>query len=146
MTTYAEVTEADRDVALFLVNNINRINIWRLPLKAWVARRDEKITAVLTFDNITYPSIHVIVAPDAGRPFVALLKLWYMALEWFASIDMPMICAPVFIHLHHFQSLLRRLGFVKVGEERDDDNRVTEIIYAYYLKGAPSEDSLRAAE
>lgn len=133
MTTYAEVGPDDRDVALFLVYHLNRINIWRLPLKAWVARRNGEILAVLTFDNITYPAIHIILQPRT-RPIVAILKLWYLARDWFTAIGMPMVCAPVFTYLHHFQSLLRRVGFVKVGEERDKNNRVCEIIYGYYFK------------
>ena len=145
MTTYAEVGPDDRDVALFLVHNLHRINIWRLPLKAWVARRDETILAVLTFDHVTYPAIHVITAPDT-RPFVAILKLWYMAKDWFEAIGMPLICAPVFTTLHHFQSLLRRLGFVEIGEETNAAGKKVETIYGYYLKEPPHEDQVHTTE
>jgi hypothetical protein len=133
VTTYAEVGPEDHDVAVFLVQHLQFINIWRLPLKAWVAREDGRIVAVMTFDNITYPAIHVIVADPDSRPFMRIAKLWLMAYQWFKDIQVPLICAPVFNHLHHFQSLVRRLGFRKIGVETNDAGVEVETIYGYFF-------------
>ena len=70
-----------------------------------------------------------------------------MAFEWFKSIGMPMVCAPVFNHLHHFQSLLRRLGFRKIGIEHTPDGIPTETIYGYFFtEETPNEDPVRTTE
>lgn len=146
MTTYNEVTGADTDVAVFLAHRLDIINIWRLPLKAWVARQDGEIVAVLAFTNVDYPAIHFMVANPATRPFMRLIKLWLMAYEWCKSIKLPLVCAPVYNHLRHFQSIIRRLGFRKIGEERDANNQVVEVIYGYHFNEEQNEDSLRTAE
>lgn len=131
MTTYDEVTAAMPDVAVFLAKNIHAINIWRLPLKAWVARQDGEIVAVLTFTNVVYPALHFILAEPKSRPFMRLLKLWLMAREWFLANSFPMIAAPVFNYLHHYRHMMERFGFTKIGEESDMDGNIVETIYGY---------------
>jgi hypothetical protein len=146
VTTYSEVTADDKDVAIYLATRIDVVNIWRLPLKAWVARQDGKIVAVMIFDNVTYPAIHILVPDPNSRPFMRIVKLWLIAYKYFKSIKMPIICAPVPTHLHHFKSLVRRLGFREVGEERDDNNVVVEIIYGYHFNEEQNENSVHPAE
>lgn len=131
MTTYSEVGPTDSDVALFLATQLQVINIWSLPLKAWVARQDGEIVVVLIFTNVQYPAIHFCKRDPDSRPFMRLIKLWLMAYEYFKSIKLPIVCAPVFVHLHHYQSILRRLGFTKAGEEKNPDGSVAEVIYGY---------------
>jgi hypothetical protein len=145
MTTYTEVGPDDHDVALFLVHHLNRINIWRLPLKAWVARQDDEIVAVLTFENVTYPAIHFILNEKFPRPFVRVMKLWLMAYGWFEEIGIPLVCAPVFDHLRHFQALIRKLGFRRVGVETTTTGAVVETIYAYHFKET-TDDSIHPTE
>jgi len=142
VTTYTEVGPDDRDVALFLVNHLQRINIWRLPLKAWVARQDGEIVVVLTFENVTYPAIHIITNDKFPRPFMRVIKLWRIAEAWFRAAGMPMVAAPVFNHLYHFQSLLRRFGFTKIGEEYEDGHPV-ETVYGYNFKETLNADQVR---
>lgn len=146
MTSYAEVTAADRDVAAFLATQLHVLNIWRLPRAAWVARQDGAIVAVLVLTNVDYPAIHLLLPPGSARPFMRIVKLWRLAKAWLASHNVPVVAAPVYVQLRHFQSLLRRLGFVKAGEESDENGTVLEVIYAYTFKEPPHEDQVRTAE
>lgn len=135
MTTYAEVTAEDHDVAAFLAAQIHVLNIWRLPRAAWVARQDGAIIAVLVLTNVDYPAIHLFKRDPDERPFMRIVKLWRLAKAWLIEHRIPIVVAPIHPHLHHFGSLLRRLGFTKAGVESDDDG-VREIIYAYTLEVA----------
>lgn len=146
MTTYSEVGPDDTEVAAFLASQLHILNIWRLPLKAFVAKQDGKPIAVMAITCVQYPAIHLLVVDPATRPFMRITKLWYLARDWMRSINMPMICAPVFAHLHHFQFLVRKLGFEKIGEEMDENGNTVENIYAYYFKEKPHEDPLHSAE
>lgn len=148
MTTYDEVGPEDRDVAAYLAGRLDVINIWRLPLNAWVARQDGEIVAVLVFTNVRYPAIHFCVAHPERRPFMRIAKLWLMAYEWFKVKQIPLVCASVFNHLHHFKSLVRRLGFRQIGVELNDKGEEIETIYGYFFNEEPqhAEDSIRPTE
>lgn len=134
MTSYSEVGAEDRDVAIFLATQLQTINVWRLPLKTWVARQEGKIIAALVLTCVDYPAVHLLIADPTSRPFMRAAKLWKLAALWMRSIDMPMVCAPIFATLHHFQSLARKLGFVHIGDSFDDNGNPIETIYAYYFK------------
>ena len=131
MTTYGEVGAADRDVAAFLASQLHVLNIWSLPKMAWVARDEGAIVAVLVLTNVDYPTLHLFLANPATRPFMRIMKLWAMAKAWLRSHDIPAVCAPVYAHLRHYQSLLRRAGWRRCGEESDANGNVLEVLYAY---------------
>lgn len=137
MTEYAEVG-SDRDVAVFLAQQLHVINIWKLPLAAWVAREDGKIVAILALTNVDYPAIHLFKASPNARVFMRIFKLWEMAKGWMIARNFPVVAAPVAPHLYHFQSILRKLGFEKVGVEKDTVGNVVEVIYMHRLGGTPS--------
>lgn len=136
MTTYAEAG-AEKDVAVFLAQQLHVLNIWSLPKAAWVAREDGEIVAVLVLTCVEYPALHVFLARADARPFMRIMKLWRLAQAWLRANDVPAIFAPVYAHLRHFQSLMRRLGWKRCGEESDANGNVLEVIYAYRF-GEPS--------
>lgn len=142
MTTYTEVGE-ERDVAAFLARQLHVLNIWSLPKTAWVARQDGEIVAVLALTCVEYPALHFFIAKPGDRPFMRLLKLWRLAQTWLRAHRVPVICAPVFAHLRHYQSLLRRAGWERWGEVSDADGNVVEVIYAYtFTHEEPQHDSI----
>lgn len=146
MTTYAEVTADDRDVAVYLAAQLHVLNIWRLPRAAWVARDNDEIIAVLVLTNVDYPALHLFLPHPETRPFIRILRLWELAKTWLRAHAIPVVAAPVFAHLRHFQSLLRRVGFRLVGQETDAAGNVIEVVYAYTLKGTSNENPLRPTE
>lgn len=130
MTTYSEVG-AEKDVAVFLARQLHVLNIWSLPKMAWVAREDGAIVAVLVLTCVEFPTLHLFLAEPAARPFMRIMKLWGLAKTWLRAHDIPAVCAPVYTHLRHYQSLLRRAGWYRCGEESDENGNVLEVIYAY---------------
>lgn len=143
-TTYTEAA-GERDVAAFLAARANQLNLWKLPLKVWVARQGDEIVAALTLNSLDYLSISLIVGDPTQRPFMRIVKLWRMADRWLREHGVPVVCAPVRNTDPHFQSLLRRLGFVKVGVETDADGNEVETIYAKsYTRGGEHADPVHA--
>jgi hypothetical protein len=128
-TEYFEARAADTDVAIFVASHVDQINIWALPHKIWAAREDGKIVALLTLSTFPYVAIDLIVGDPSTRPFMRILRLWRVAEQWLSEHKVPVVCAPIKEHMLHFQSLVRRLGFIPGGEEIDEDGTVLETIF-----------------
>jgi hypothetical protein len=128
-TEYFEVRPQDTDVGAFLASHVNQINIWALPSKIWAAREDGKIVALLTLTTFPYVAIDLIIGDPASRPFMRILRLWRVAEQWLSEQRVPAVCAPIKEYMLHFQTLVKRLGFVPGGEELDEDGNVIETIF-----------------
>ena len=133
-STYSEVSAEDRDVAAFMVAHLNDMSIWRLPVCMWVARDGEgNIVAVLALNCVTYPTLDLTLADPSARPFMRILKLWHMAEAWLQARGVPLIACSIRDSQAHFQSLVRRYGFVKIGVEKDHDGNQVETIFGKQL-------------
>jgi hypothetical protein len=132
-TTYHEVEPTDRSVVAFLCAQLGRLDVYNLPKKAWVARRDEDIIAVLTFRPSPVPSIDLFVADPLARPFMRIMKLWRVARQWLDAHNVPLVCASVKNCDVHWQELLQRIGFEPVGEEFNADGEAVETIFGRKL-------------
>jgi hypothetical protein len=95
----------------------------------WVAKDETGIVALLMLKTVPYLSLDMIVAHPDSRPFMRIIKLWRMAEAWLKAQKVPMVAVSVFNTLQHYQSILRRMGFEKIGEEADDDGNAIETIY-----------------
>ena len=135
MTTYTEVGPDDRETLAFLCEHaIGNVNLYHLPVKMWVAKDSTGIVALLMLNTIPYLSLDLITAHPETRPFMRIIKLWRMAESWLKAQNAPMVAVSIHNTLQHYQMLLRRLGFVKIGEESDKDGNVVETIYGKTLK------------
>lgn len=143
-TTYSEAA-GERDVAAFLAARADQLNLWKLPIKVWVARQGGAIVAALTLNAGDYLSVTLISADPAQRAFMRFARLWKLASTWLAANAVPIVCAPVRNTDRHFQSILRRLGFTKVGVEKSDAGEEVETIYAKsFSRGGVNADPVHA--
>ena len=130
MTTYTDVTADDQETLAFLcAHAIGNVNLYHLPVKMWVAKDETGIVALLMLKTVPYLSLDLIVAHPETRPFMRILRLWQTAEKWLKAQNVPMVATSVFNTLQHYQSLLRRMGWVKIGEELDDNGTAVETIY-----------------
>lgn len=142
-TTYTAVTANEADVAAFLAYHLDTINIWSLPAKLWAARQDGMLVAVLMLKTRPYLSLDLVVANPATRPFMRIMKLYLLAETWLRANNVPMVSVSILNTNAHFQSLARRLGYQKIGEESDANGNVVETIYGKPLT-APASLALHA--
>lgn len=143
-TAYAEVLGTDTDVAAFVAAHPYDLNLYRLPVKMWVARQggSHNIVAVLMLKVDPYVSVDLIVAEPKTRPFMRIVKLWRMAEAWLKERNVPICCVSIHNSQVHFQSLVRRLGFEKIGDEENIYGQPVETIFAKSLNGGPIDLSL----
>ncbi len=132
-TVYSAVSGADVDVAAFMAARVNDMNVWKLPLQMWVARDASGIVAVLALNCIDFPTLDLTLADPTTRPFMRILKLWHLAEAWLVERGVPLIACSIRDSQAHFQSLVRRYGFVKIGVEYDDDGNQVETILGKQL-------------
>lgn len=128
-TTYHEVTADDRDVAAFIASRPLSINLLSLPAKMWVARYGPRIVAVMMLNTTPYLSIDVEQADRSTRSFVRLYKLYRLVETWLRIHEIPAVCITVTNTDAHFQSIVRRLGYVKAGVEVDDNGNEIETVF-----------------
>jgi hypothetical protein len=139
-TEYSEVTPKDRDVAAFVAARPWELNLWKLPAKMWVARENNEntkcneIIAVLMLNTHPYLAIDLIVANKPARPFMRIMRLYLMAEDWLKMINAPIVCIAIRDTDAHFQSIVRRLGFVKEGIEVDKNGNQIETVFAKRLR------------
>jgi hypothetical protein len=132
-TVYADVTRDDVDVAAFVAAHPHTINLRALPVKMWVARQGGAIVAVLMLSTVPYVCLDLILADPASRPFFRIINLWFMAEDWLKSRRVPIICIAIHNSLAHYQSLVRRFGFEKVGVEPNGLDEPVETVFAKRL-------------
>ena len=135
-TTYHEVTADDRDVAAFIASRPLSINLLALPAKMWVARYGPRIVAVMMLNTAPYLSIDVEQADRSTRSFVRLYKLYQMVEAWLRIHEIPAVCITITNTDAHFQSIIRRLGYVKAGVEVDDNGNEIETVFMKTLTSA----------
>jgi len=135
-TDYAEVTDTDTDVATFITQHLDSVNLYHLPIKMWVARHDGTIIALLMLKTDPYVSIDLIVADPDSRPFMRILRLWQIAEVWLIEHNVPIVATSIHNSRAHFQDLVKRAGFEVVGSEADNDGKIVETIFAKALHKA----------
>jgi hypothetical protein len=141
-STYSEVTASDRDVALFLAASPHAVNFYALPVKAWVARENGRMVAILMLKTQPYLSLDLVRVDEASRPFMRILKLYRMAEAWLKERKVPIVAVAIRDDSRHFQSLVRRFGFVPIGASQDDDGNQVETIFGKVLRdAAPVEET-----
>jgi hypothetical protein len=147
-TEYSEVTPMDRDVAAFVAARPWALNLWKLPVKMWVARENNEetkcneIVAVLMLNTHPYLALDLVAANPAARPFMRIMRLWLMAEDWLKMIGAPIVCVTINDTNAHYQSIIRRLGFEKSGIETDKNGNQVETIFTKQLRR--NEDNLVA--
>lgn len=129
-TTYSDVTAMDTDVAAFIVEHRYAINLLAMPLKMWVARQGGRVVGVLLLNPTPYLALDLVLADRTQRPFMRIIKLWRLAERWLVANNVPIVCVSIHDQQAHFQSLVRRLGFVEVGEEPNLYGERVETIFA----------------
>lgn len=133
-STYTEVSADDRDVALFITQHLDSVNLYKLPVKMWAAREGDTIIAVMMLKTDPYPSLDLIVANPKSRPFMRIFKLLRVAEAWLRAQHVPMIALSIKTTRVHFQSLVRRLGYKEIGTELDEHGTVVETIFGRALE------------
>ncbi len=134
-TVYSEVSADDRDVAAFVVQHLQLLDLTHLPVKMWVARLGSRIEAVLMLTTHPFPSLDMVVANKKARPFMRIMRLWLLAEEWLNSVGVPIIAISINNTDSHFQSLARRFGFEKIGTVTDNKTGYeTETLFGKKLK------------
>lgn len=130
-TTYCEVGNDDMDAAAFIAAHPYELNLFNLPVKAWVAREDGNIVAVLMLRKPAH--LDAIVADPDARPFMRLLKLYRIAEAWLKAAGVPIICVEINDTRRHFQSLMKRIGFEKIGANDNVFGVPVETVFAKTL-------------
>jgi hypothetical protein len=143
MTEYAEVTGEDRDVAAFVAAHSQDINLFRLPVKMWVAREDDdetackEIVAVLMLSTYPYLCLDLIVRKPETRPFMRIMRLWLMAEDWLKFIGAPAVAVSILDTNPYYQCIIRRLGFEPSGVEYDANGNAVETVFVKQLRSQP---------
>ena len=139
MTEYAEAGASDVDIALYIANNPQCVNVLCLPVKIWAARQNSELVALLLLKTAPYISLDLFVVRPETHPFMRMFKLLHKAEEWLQNHAVPMVCIAIHNSNRHFQALVRRLGYAECGNEIDENGIENTTIYAKYF---PVKDSV----